>query len=128
VELPAVGRLDSLWAEGNLSARMLTLVGYGADLVHSGESVTFLVRGYRETATAPVQTLTPQWLRLQVTVEATGGGALCRGDSGSPYLDGNVALAIHSGDASHVCMGGVTNGTRLDTQTARDFLSRFLDP
>jgi hypothetical protein len=127
VELPVSGQLDRQWMSGELANRLYTLVGYGAELRQGDGGIGFVVRGYRQIAAAPFQSLTPRWLRLQSTDASTGQGGLCRGDSGSPYLDGLTAMALHSNAGSHVCAGGASTGTRLDTQEAREFLSRFVD-
>lgn len=126
VDLPVPGQLDQQWMTGDLANRMYTLVGFGADLRQGDGGISFVAHGYRQVAAAPFQALTPRWLRLQTTEASTGQGGLCRGDSGSPYLDGNTAMALHSGAGSEVCAGGASNGTRLDTPEALEFLSQFV--
>ena len=65
------------------------------------------------------------WLRISMNA-STGNGGTCYGDSGGPNFLGqtNVIAAITiTGDA--VCRA--TNVTyRLDTESARSFLSRYV--
>jgi Trypsin len=68
VELPTAGLLDELAARGGLVGRTVTLVGYGTDA--EVEPPRYFFHGYRQTATAPVQALTPRWLRTE-TCRAT---------------------------------------------------------
>ena len=122
VRLPRAGVLDELAAEGVLRGRSVTLVGYGVD-AQLGPPRYFFA-GYRRTATARVQALTPRWLRIQQTAAATGQGGLCYGDSGSPQLLDGTAVSVFSRHA-RTCQG-TSREQRLDTPSARDFLSGFV--
>ena len=126
VELPVAGLLDHLAARGGLVGREVTLVGYGTDAELGPPR--FFSRGYRQTAAAPIQALTPRWLRIQQTPAATGQGSLCLGDSGSPQFlggsDSNLVVSIFSHHATSC--GGASRAQRLDTPSAREFLSQFV--
>jgi hypothetical protein len=126
IELPTAGLLDDLAARGGLVGRNVTLVGYGTDAAVGPPR--YFSHGYRQTATAPIQALTPRWLRIQQTPAATGQGSLCLGDSGSPQFlggsDSNLAVSLFSHHAT-TC-GGVSRAQRLDTLSARQFLSQFV--
>jgi hypothetical protein len=126
IEFPTAGLLDDLAARGGLVGRNVTLVGYGADAAVGPPR--YFSHGYRQTATAPIQALTPRWLRIQQTPAATGQGSLCLGDSGSPQFlggsDSNLAVSLFSHHAT-TC-GGVSRAQRLDTLSARQFLSQFV--
>jgi Trypsin len=126
VELPTAGLLDGLAARGVLHGRNVTLVGYGTDAAVGPPR--YFTRGYRQTATAPIQALTPRWLRIQQTTAATGQGSLCLGDSGSPQFlggsDSNLAVSLFSHHPT-TC-GGTSRAQRLDTAPARAFLAQFV--
>ncbi len=62
----------------------LTLVGYGADPDFSGSAPRYVIEGYRQLASAPLQRLTHPWVEIENPAAVTGQGALCFGDSGSP--------------------------------------------
>ena len=126
VELPTAGLLDDLAAHGGLHGRNVTLVGYG-----TGAEVgppRYFSRGYRQTATAPIQAVTPRWLRIQQATAATSQGALCLGDSGSPqFLGGSGSNLVVSTFSHHpTTCGGTSRAQRLDTVSAREFLSQFV--
>jgi hypothetical protein len=126
VELPTAGLLDDLAAQGGLHGRNVTLVGYGTDAEVGPPR--YFARGYRQTATAPIQAVTPRWLRIQQTTAATSQGALCLGDSGSPqFLGGSDSNLVVSTFSHHpTTCGGTSRAQRLDTASAREFLSRFV--
>jgi hypothetical protein len=125
VELPPAGLLDDLAARGGLVGQTLTLVGYGTDAEVGPPRYFF--HGYRQTATAPIQALTPRWLRIQQTPDATGQGSLCLGDSGSPQFlggsDSNLVISVFSHHAT-TCRG-TSRAQRLDTPSAQEFLTEF---
>jgi Trypsin len=124
VELPPAALLDRLAARGGLRGEQATLVGYGTD-VELGPPRYFL-GGYRRRATAPIQSVTPRWVRFLHTTAATGQGSLCYGDSGSPQFLGDTNLAISLLSHGLTTCRGSARGQRLDTGSARAFLSRFV--
>ena len=127
VALPTAGLLADLAAHGGLVGRTVTLVGYGTDAEVGPPRYFF--HGYRQTATAPVQALTPRWLRVQHTPAATDQGSLCYGDSGSPQFLGDSESNMIVSLLSHglTTCRGAARAQRLDTASAREFLSRFID-
>ena len=128
VELPAAGLLDRLAAGGGLHGRSFTLVGYGGDEERGAGSPALFIPGYRQAARAPFQALTPEHLRLQLTAAATGGGALCAGDSGSPqFLDEtNLAVSLLTESSRSDSCRGAQAAQRLDTPAERAFLDRHV--
>ena len=126
VDLPTAGLLDELAARGGLVGRTVTLVGYGTDAEVGPPRYFF--HGYRQTATAPVQALTPRWLRIQHTPAATDQGSLCYGDSGSPQFLGGPESNLVVSLLSHglTTCRGAARAQRLDTVSAREFLSQFI--
>jgi Trypsin len=126
VDLPTAGLLDELAAQGGLHDETVTLVGYGSDAELGPPR--YGVFAYRQTATAPIQAVTTWGLRIQQAEAATGQGGLCYGDSGSPqFLGGSDSNLVVSSFSRHpTTCGGVSRGQRLDTASAREFLSQFV--
>jgi hypothetical protein len=132
VSLPGLGLLDEMRAEGVLHDQAFVAVGYGAvDRVHQNDEVTgddapgpwdFYADLKRNRAVSSYNALTPAALRLSTNAVHDDGGA-CHGDSGGPMFLGPtgppVALIV-TGD--HICRATAT-ALRLDTPTARDFIS-----
>ena len=120
VTLPPLRLLDRL--RPLLRHVSFTLVGYGADPDYSGAEPRYLIGGFRQTATAPFDSLTPRQLRLE-----TGDGGLCLGDSGSPQLLGHSDIAVSLLSAvGDTCREIVAQ--RLDTQAEQRFLRPYAQP
>ena len=103
-----------------------TSVGYGAYLVtNSPGGHQYLYNDVRMVATGTLNSINPYWLRISMN-PSTGNGGTCYGDSGGPNFLGTtniVAATTITGDA--ICRS--TNVTyRLDTPSARAFLSQFV--
>jgi len=125
--LPAAASLSSLKVNDPF-----TSVGYGGqeptnEIGPGGDVITYL--DTREYTTGSLSAINPAWLRLSQNIH-TGDGGTCYGDSGGPNFLGAsrtetniVAGTTITGDA--LCKA--TNVIyRLDTPSARDFLSRFV--
>jgi hypothetical protein len=119
--LPAADSLSSL-----SGAQTFTSVGYGAYEVTKGPGG----HGYRYddvrmVATGTLNSINPAWLRISMN-PSTGNGGTCYGDSGGPNFLGTtgvIAAITITGDA--VCRS--TNvDYRLDTESARTFLGRYV--
>ena len=110
--LPAAGSADSL-----VKKALVTSVGYG----YSGWAAdgSFVYDGYRHVTSSPVKAVD----RLTITVSTKSSGP-CFGDSGGPQLSGNTVLSVTSG-GSKDCTGKA-EGYRLDSMSARTFLSGFV--
>jgi len=107
--LPQAGMPDAK----NVRSEPFTNVGYGyADR-------TFSFDGYRRSATSAFTTLKATELQL-----SDKPGGVCFGDSGGPRLLGSVEVAVTSNGNAN-CPGQSTS-YRLDTPSARAFLSGFL--
>jgi V8-like Glu-specific endopeptidase len=120
-KLPAAGSLSGL-----SGSQQFTSVGYGAYQVTNGPGGhQYLYNDVRMVATGTLNSINKAWLRISMN-PATGNGGTCYGDSGGPNFLGssNVIAAITiTGDA--VCRS--TNvDYRLDTASARAFLSRYV--
>ena len=129
--LPTAGLLDELKANHILKNTRFTAVGYGT--VREINTTGFqgiLDNVDRNRVEQGFLSLTKAWMFLPMTL-TTGNGGTCYGDSGGPHfihLDGVetdiVASITVTGDAPCVA----TDKTyRTDTESARSFLSNFVD-
>jgi secreted trypsin-like serine protease len=125
--LPTAGLLDQLQRSGALRRATFTAVGYGTVReVKTGGPHAFFFDGIRRYALQSFLSLTKPWLNLSMQ-PSTGNGGTCFGDSGGPHflggVESNLIVSITiTGDA----MCRATDKTyRLDTASAREFLSRF---
>ena len=119
--LPAAGSLSAL-----SSNQLFTSVGYGANEVTNGPGGhRYLYNDVRMVATGTLNSTNKAWLRISMNPSA-GNGGTCYGDSGGPNFLGItniVAATTITGDA--VCRA--TNvDYRMDTASARAFLSQFV--
>ncbi len=119
--LPAAGSLSGL-----SGSQKFTSVGYGAyEVTNSPGGHQYLYNDVRMVATGTLNSINPAWLRISMN-PSTGNGGTCYGDSGGPNFLGTtdiVAATTITGDA--ICRS--TNVTyRLDTPSARAFLSQFV--
>jgi hypothetical protein len=124
-QLPTAGLLEAMDAAQQLRKTDMVQVGYGVSASTQGHPA-FPWDGRRNAGTAPVQSLASFQLLLFMNVKATGQSGDCYGDSGSPKLlpGTNTIVSITSwGDAP--CRA-ISWSYRLDTGSARDFLSGFV--
>ena len=110
--LPAADSAGSL-----VKGAVVTSVGYG----YSGWAAdgSFVYDGLRHAASSPITKVAKSTLSLSTT---TAGP--CMGDSGGPQLSGSTVLSLTS-SGSKDC-SGKAEGYRLDTPSARAFLSGFV--
>lgn len=95
-------------------------VGYGYSDRTGNKSFTY--DGARHAASLAISSETATLLRLS----SHGGAALCFGDSGGPqYLPGTSTVVSVTSGGNSVC-GGNATATRLDSATAKAFLSAFV--
>ena len=119
--LPEAGSLS------NLPRRQpFTSVGYGAyEVTNEPGGHRYLYDDRRMVATGELNSINKTWLRISMNA-STGNGGTCYGDSGGPNFLGTtdiIAAITITGDA--VCRS--TNvDYRLDTESARAFLSAFV--
>jgi len=119
--LPAADSLSRLPSD-----QKFTSVGYGAyEVTNSPGGHQYLYDDVRMVATGTLNAINKTWLRISMNA-STGNGGTCYGDSGGPNFLGStdiVAAITITGDA--VCRS--TNvDYRLDTLSARAFLSRYV--
>jgi Trypsin len=120
--LPEAGSLSGL-----SGSQQFTSVGYGAYEVTNGPGGhQYLYDDVRMVATGTLNAINPAWLRISMN-PSTGNGGTCYGDSGGPNFLGTTGILAAStitGDA--VCRA--TNVVyRLDTESARAFLSEYVE-
>lgn len=123
--LPAAGSLSSLPKNQGF-----TSVGYGAQAVTIDHGPTFHYADVRYVSTSnKLFAINKAWLRISMN-PTLGDGGTCYGDSGGPNFLGSgssetniVAATTITGDF----MCRATNVVyRLDTESARSFLARFV--
>jgi hypothetical protein len=127
-QLPSRDLLGVMAGKNALAGTLFDLVGYGcrADGSATGPHRIDCSSVERSTASAPFQALRPNWLVLNINVNATGEGGQCARDSGSPEFlhdTTRVVSVTHGGDA--LCRATNTNA-RLDTDAARSFLAQYV--
>jgi V8-like Glu-specific endopeptidase len=127
-QLPTRNQLGVMASQKALAGALFDLVGYGCHADGSTGGPHRIECGLPErlTASAPFQALRPNWLVLNINVDAAGEGGQCYGDSGSPQFLHNTTRIVsvtHGGDA--VCRASDVNA-RLDTDAARTFLAQFV--
>ena len=120
-QVPGAGSLSGLPKN-----QQFTSVGYGAyEVTNQPGGHHYLYNDVRGVATGTLNSISPSWLRISMN-PATGNGGTCYGDSGGPNFLGTsnvIAATTITGDA--VCRA--TNTVyRLDTDSARAFLRRFV--
>ncbi len=126
------GFLDDLKMQGSLRDEEFLTVGYGiqADW-EKGPPQFFWERwGWRNFATAPLASLTPVNLYLNINENAhPGSGGGCFGDSGGavylPQAGQNILVGLNSLRSDHNCRA-MTSYYRTDTPWAQEFLNPFL--
>jgi V8-like Glu-specific endopeptidase len=119
--LPAAGSLSNLPKD-----QLITAVGYGAyQVTNSPGGHQYLYNDVRMVATGTLNSTNATWLRVSMNPSLDNGGT-CYGDSGGPNYLGTsdvIAAITITGDA--ICRS--TNvDYRLDTRSARDFLSSYV--
>jgi V8-like Glu-specific endopeptidase len=120
-KLPAAGSLSNL-----SGSQQFTSVGYGAyEVTNEPGGHQYLYDDVRMVATGTLNSINKSWLRISMN-SSTGNGGTRYGDSGGPNFLGTtntIAAITIAGDA--VCRS--TNVVhRLDTESARAFLSQYV--
>jgi hypothetical protein len=127
-QLPTRSLLDVMDSHNGLAGTLFDLVGYGCQANGSSGGPHRAECGdtERQTASAPFQALRPNWLVLNINVDATGEGGACVHDSGTPqFLHGATRIVSVTTGGDHVCRATQFNA-RLDTDTAREFLAQYV--
>lgn len=129
-ELPTAGLLDELNEHGGLRDQTFTTVGYGAVRTEkAGGPHSIAGRdGLRRYALQSFQSLRPNVLELSQN-PSTGDGGICFGDSGGPHFLGGVDsnLVVSTTVRTDRWCRATNQTYRLDTESAREFLGRYVD-
>lgn len=126
LQLPTLGLLDQLQAQGGLVDQMFVNVGYGTGSTRTGPPA-FPWDGLRKWSLSEFMALQPNWLGLLMNSNATGEGGDCYGDSGGPkFFEGNTRLIVATVTTGDVPCRATSWDQRLDTQTSREFLGQFV--
>jgi hypothetical protein len=129
--LPTAALLDQLKASHILNNTRFTAVGYGTIRVTNRTGFQGILDNLdRNRAEQGFNSLTKAWLTLPMNV-STGNGGTCYGDSGGPHfihLDGEETTIVASVTVTGDAPCKATDKTyRMDTESARSFLSNFVD-
>ncbi|MEK6376038.1 MAG: trypsin-like serine protease [Acidobacteriota bacterium] len=125
VRLPAAGSLSSLRVNDPF-----TSVGYGGqEAVNQPGGPVINYLDTREFSTGSLNAINPAWLRLSQNIH-TGDGGTCYGDSGGPNFLGAGSTETNIIGGTTITGDALCKATnviyRLDTDSARSFLSRFV--
>jgi len=128
-QLPTSNLLGVMASQKVLAGTLFDLVGYGCHADGSSGGPHRLECGSRErlTASAPFQALRPNWLVLNINVNATGEGGGCVHDSGTPqFLHDTTRIVSLTTGGDAICRATQFNA-RLDTDAAGEFLGQYVE-
>jgi hypothetical protein len=126
--LPTAGLLDQYGPQG-LHNVIVPTVGYGITRLLGGSNgggppdIDRNSAGTRMLATQTFFSLTDAWLRLSMLDD----GRACTGDSGAPNFLGGTDLVVAIGISGDFACEAMDAALRLDTPSARAFLSQFVE-
>jgi secreted trypsin-like serine protease len=123
--LPAAGSLSSLTV-----GAPFTSVGYGGqEPVNQPGGPVIAYLDTREYSSGSLNAINPAWLRLSQNTN-TGDAGTCYGDSGGPNFVGASRTETNIIGGTTITGDSLCKATnviyRLDTSSARNFLSRFV--
>jgi len=123
--LPAAGSLGALSVNAPF-----TSVGYGGqEAVNQPGGPVIAYLDTREYVSGSLNAINPAWLRLSQNIH-TGDGGTCYGDSGGPNFIGASRTETNIVGGTTITGDSLCKATnviyRLDTDSARSFLSRFV--
>jgi len=125
--LPSAGLLDQMKAGKALKGQEFVTVGYGSlrdDKTGGPHAIGDA--GERYFAEQTFQALKPYWLQISMN-PSTGSGGTCYGDSGGPHFLGDSDMVVSLTVTGDAWCRATDVTYRLDTDSARGFLSRFVD-
>jgi V8-like Glu-specific endopeptidase len=120
-------RLPKAGSLGRLSGdQQFTSVGYGAQSVTSGAGgKTFHYADVRYFGTGTLNTVTATWLKISGN-PSHGDSNTCYGDSGGPNFLGDTNIVAGTTITGDTPCRSTNVDYRLDTPSARSFLSQFV--
>jgi Trypsin. len=126
--LPALGTLDAYAASAKAKdSQAFTSVGYGVTREAGSNPNNVVFDGLRRVAFGPMAKLDPElvWIKGNVN-SAWGDGGVCSGDSGGPDFLGSASTIVSVHSFGQYPCHNLNASARLDTPTARQFLSAFV--
>jgi secreted trypsin-like serine protease len=127
-KLPGFSLLKEMSKKSELYDNNFINVGYGAEPEWKRGPMQLLAfDGHRRMSTSPFMAITKSWLLLLMNNDATDQGGVCYGDSGGPhFLAENPELVVAITSQGDCVCRSLSFNYRLDTLTARSFLSQFV--
>jgi hypothetical protein len=125
--LPPAGYLDDLKKDHELKGQTFVTVGYGTlrdDKTGGWHAMGDY--GERYYAEQMPQALKPYWIQLSMN-PSTGNGGTCYGDSGGPHFFGDSDMVVSLTVTGDAWCRATDVTYRLDTDSAREYLSQFVD-
>jgi V8-like Glu-specific endopeptidase len=124
--LPTANLLDEMKDDQALKDQKFVTVGYGT-LRDDKTKGQHSLDGYGERYVAEqyFQALKPYWLQISMN-PSTGSGGTCYGDSGGPHFLGDSDMVVSVTVTGDAWCRATDVTYRLDTDSARDFLSQFV--
>jgi V8-like Glu-specific endopeptidase len=120
-ELPQAGSLSNL-----SGSQQFTSVGYGAyEVTNEPGGHQYLYNDVRGVATGTLNSINPAWLRISMN-PSHGDGGTCYGDSGGPNFLGDTDIVAGTTITGDTPCRSTNVDYRLDTSSARSFLTRFV--
>ena len=125
--LPTAGLLDEMKDNKQLKGQQFVTVGYGTlrdDKTGGQHSLGDY--GERYFAVQTFQALKPYWLQNSMN-PSTGNGGTCYGDSGGPHFLGESNMVVSVTVTGDAWCRATDVTYRLDTDSAREYLSQFVE-
>src|SRR6476469_4085096 len=128
-DLPTLGLLGELNAQGGLARDRAVLVGYGVSRLQGME--TYGLDGVRKVATAKILSLVQRFVGIAGAQGESSHGSICFGDSGGPMFlangDPNTIVGVNDAVRHFGCQGYAVE-VRVDTPSALAFLAQYVTP
>jgi Trypsin len=126
-DLPTLGFLSELNAQGGLARDRAILVGYGVSRLQGMQ--TSGLDGVRKVTTSKILLLLGRQIIIAGAQGQSGHGGVCFGDSGGPLFLANQDPNLIVGVSSVLLLEGcqaLAGHVRLDTPTALAFLGQYV--
>ena len=127
-DIPSLGFVTDLYAQGELKNVDAILVGYGAARLRGQQTA---LDGVRKWATSKILLVTVSQVIVSGARGKSGQGGACYGDSGGPLFladqDPDLIVAIATSVLPAGCQAFAFY-TRIDTASALEFLEPFVTP
>jgi hypothetical protein len=126
-QLPPAGLLDDMKEAHELKGYTFVTVGYGRLRNEKTRGPHAMGdAGERYYAEQTFQALKPYWLQLSMNPSTDNGGT-CYGDSGGPHFLGDSDMVVSLTVTGDAWCRATDVTYRLDTDSARAYLSQFVE-